>query len=179
MGRSDDAQKALDEALALARELKDQAHVASTLEAQGDNQFYRGDMKAALALYTQARQEAIRTGDEHLILVAEVNLARVNVKVGKYPLAITALRQLSEQADTMGLKYLSVECSVYLAEALLGEKDFKKAQPELQKNRSPTPSPNAATWHPSLTSPPADGCLPFQQALAVRRCRRGLILGVT
>ena len=47
-----------DEALALARELKDQAHVASTLEAQGDNQFYRGDMKAALALYTQARQEA-------------------------------------------------------------------------------------------------------------------------
>jgi serine/threonine protein kinase/predicted negative regulator of RcsB-dependent stress response len=132
VGRSDDAQKALDEALALARELKDQAHVASTLEAQGDNQFYRGDMKAALALYTQARQEAIRTGDEHLILVAEVNLARVNVKVGKYPLAITALRQLSEQADTMGLKYLSVECSVYLAEALLGEKDFKKAQPELQ-----------------------------------------------
>ena len=32
----------------------------------------------------------------------------------------------------MGLKYLSVECSVYLSEALLGEKEFKKAQPELQ-----------------------------------------------
>ena len=61
VGRSDDAQKALDEALALARELKDQAHVASTLEAQGDNQFYRGDIKAALALYAQARQEALRT----------------------------------------------------------------------------------------------------------------------
>jgi tetratricopeptide (TPR) repeat protein/predicted Ser/Thr protein kinase len=132
VGRSDDAQKALDEALALARELKDQAHVASTLEAQGDNQFYRGDMKAALALYTQARQEALRTGDAQLILVAEVNLARVDVKLAKYPIAITALRQLSQQADTMGLKYLSVECSVYLAEALLGQKDFKKAQPELQ-----------------------------------------------
>jgi len=133
VGRSDDAQKALDDALALARELKDQAHIASTLETEGDNQFYRGDMKSALALYTQARQEAIRTGDAHLILVAEVNLARVNVKLGKYLIAITALRQLSEQADTMGLKYLSVECSVYMSEALLGQKDFKKAQPELQK----------------------------------------------
>ena len=64
--------------------------------------------------------------------MAEVNLARMNVKLGKYPIAITALRQLSEQANTMGLKYLSVECSVYLSEALLGQKDFKKAQPELQ-----------------------------------------------
>ena len=35
VGRSDDAQKALDEALALARELKDQAHVASTLGGPG------------------------------------------------------------------------------------------------------------------------------------------------
>ena len=83
-------------------------------------------MKAALALYTQARQEALRTGDAQLILVAEVNLARVNVKLGKYPIAITALRQLSEQADNMGLKYLSVECSVYLAEALLGQKGFQE-----------------------------------------------------
>ena len=47
VGRTDDAQKSLDEAMNVARELKNQATTAEIHGYQGDNAFYRGDYQAA------------------------------------------------------------------------------------------------------------------------------------
>jgi hypothetical protein len=51
VGRSDDAQKALNEAMASAIEQKNEANAAELLDFQGDNAFYQGNYKAAAALY--------------------------------------------------------------------------------------------------------------------------------
>ena len=132
VGRNDDAQKSLDEALGVARELKNQAKVAELQSYQGDNLFYRGDYNAAAGVYDQALQSAMHTSDAQLILISKVNIAKVSVKQGRFPAAAASLRKLSEDADGMGLKYISVECSVYLGEALIGMKSYEPARKELE-----------------------------------------------
>ena len=56
--------KALDEALQLSRELKNDAQIAQALNWQGDNFFRRGDLKSAKSLYEQALRTAAKTTDE-------------------------------------------------------------------------------------------------------------------
>ena len=132
VGRSDDAKKSLDEALTVARSQKDDAIVAELLGYQGDNAFYRGDYPSSAALFAQAVQTASHSTDAHLILISKVNAVKAAVKQGRYPEASSALRSLAQQADTMGLKYSSVECSVYLGEALIGMKNYNVAKTELR-----------------------------------------------
>jgi serine/threonine protein kinase/tetratricopeptide (TPR) repeat protein len=131
-GRWDEAQKALDEALSLARELKNQPLVAQTLNFQGDGAFYRGDYKSARTLYGQALEAVSHTKDRDKVLISKINLAKVAIYEGGSPAAISSLNSLAQEADSMGLKYLSVECSTYRAEALLGSRDYAGAQQELQ-----------------------------------------------
>jgi tetratricopeptide (TPR) repeat protein/predicted Ser/Thr protein kinase len=132
VGKNDEAQKALDEAMTVAREQKNEAKIAELLGFEGDNAFYRGDFRSAGPLYDQAVQKASHTTDAHLILISKVNAAKVAVKQGRFPAASSALRTLSQEADNMGLKYVSVECSIYLAEALIGMKNYGPAKNELQ-----------------------------------------------
>ena len=132
IGRGDEAQKSLEEGLRLARELKNQTLVAQTLNFQGNSFFYRGDFKSAKPLYQQALQVASGTTDRRLILVSKLNLAKVGVKEGHSQAAISALKGLAQQADPLGLKYLSAECSIYLGEALLDIKDYSRARQELE-----------------------------------------------
>ena len=131
VGRFDDAQKALDEALAAARELKNQAKIAELQSYQGDNLFYRGDYKAAAAIYDQAVQSATHTSDANLILISKLNAAKSAVKLGRFLAAAASLRNPSKDADGMGLKYVSVECSIYLGEALIGMKSYDLARKQL------------------------------------------------
>jgi len=133
IGRSDDARKNLDEALTQARDLKSQAQIAQTLSYQADNFYYQGDFKSAAVEYEEALQEASRTSDRQSILLAKMNLAKMAMKQGSYQNAGGTLRGLCEEADTLGLKYLSVECSVYLGEALLDNKNYAPARQELQR----------------------------------------------
>jgi len=42
------------------------------------------------------------------------------------------LSKLSEDADSMGVKYVSVECSIYHAEALMNLKSYEPARKELE-----------------------------------------------
>ncbi len=133
VGRSDDAQKALDEAMASAREQKNEPNAVELLGFEGDNAFYRGDYKTAVTLYDQAVGRAAHTSDAHLILISNVNAAKVKVALGNYKTASTALRSLSQDADSMGLKYVSVECSIYLAEALIGMKEYSAAENGLRE----------------------------------------------
>jgi serine/threonine protein kinase/tetratricopeptide (TPR) repeat protein len=131
-GRWEEAQKTLDEALSLARELKSQPLVAQTLDFQGDSTFYRGDSKSAQTLYGQALQIAAQTKDREKALACEIGLAKVAIGEGRSREVVSSLKALAQEADSLGLKYLSVECSVDLAEALVNTKDYSRARQELE-----------------------------------------------
>jgi tetratricopeptide (TPR) repeat protein len=132
VGRSDDAQKSLDEAMSVARELKNQATTAEIQGYQGDNAFYRGDYQAAATLYDAALKTASHASDLQLILVSRFNVAKVAVRQGRFQLAASLLSKLSEDADSMGVKYVSVKCSIYHAEALMNLKSYEPARKELE-----------------------------------------------
>ncbi len=131
VGRSGDAEKPLEEALALARELGNEPLVAKVLNYQGDRYFYAGDSKAARALYDQALQMAARTQDRQVTLLSKLNRAKLGVKEEQRQAAYNSLKSLGRDADGLGLKYLSVECSLYMGEALLTDKKYARARGEL------------------------------------------------
>jgi len=138
VGRSDDAEKSLEEAMNVAGELKNQAKTAEILGYEGDNAFYRGEYKAAATLYDEALKTASHASNLDLILVAKFNVAKDAVRQGRFQSAASSLRKLSEEADSMGLKYVSVECSIYRAEALMNLKSYEPARKELESDLSRT-----------------------------------------
>ena len=123
-GRGDEAKSYLDEALSLSRELKNDGMAAETLGFQGDVFFYRGDFKSAHASYAEALQAATRSKEPDTILIAKANLAKVEVQEKRTQEAISSLRQLVQQANDLGLKYTSVECSIFMAEAMMQNHDY-------------------------------------------------------
>jgi eukaryotic-like serine/threonine-protein kinase len=138
VGRGDDAEKSLEEAMTVAHELKNQAKTAEILGYQGDNAFYRGDNRAAAALYDEALKTASHTSNLDLTLVAKFNVAKAAVRQGRFQSAASSLSKLSEEADGMGLKYVSAECSIYGAEALMNLKSYEPAKKELESALSRT-----------------------------------------
>ncbi len=132
-GRGDEAKSHLDEALGLSRELKNDGLVAQTLSWQGDALYYRGDAKSARPLYVRALQAATHTTERDKVLIAKVNLAKVDIQEGHSAAAISALRPLVQQASGLGLKQIAVVCSIYMAEAMAQAKDFSHARPELER----------------------------------------------
>jgi tetratricopeptide (TPR) repeat protein/predicted Ser/Thr protein kinase len=132
-GRGDEGQKSIEEALAIAREIKNDGVGSQALNSLGDVAFYKGDHGAARQQYEKALQMATQASDRERTLVSKVDLAKVDVKQGKSQAAITALKKLGDDASSLGLKALSVDCSVYLGEALVGKKDFKGARAELDR----------------------------------------------
>jgi serine/threonine protein kinase/tetratricopeptide (TPR) repeat protein len=133
VARYGDAGKSFGEALNLARESKNQAQIAQTQTDQADSYFYQGDYKSAAPIYAQALQTAAHTTDQNLILLTKVNQGKLAVAQGNAQAVVPKLKALGEEADTLGLKYLSVECSVYLAEALTDSKNYTAAQQEVQR----------------------------------------------
>ncbi len=132
-GRGEEAKASLDEALSLSHQLKDDGLVAQTLGFQGDAFFYQGNFKAAHALYQQALQAATRSKDAERILLAKIELAEVEVREKSGRQAIPNLRALIQQADDSSLKYSSVECSIFMAEAMMQSHDSTHARQELQR----------------------------------------------
>ena len=132
VGRDDQAQKILEEALGVAREAKSDPKISQTLNFQGDRLFYNGDFKAAQTLYQEALQLASKTKDPYAILMVKMNLAKTAVKQGNSKAAIASLKDLAREAESHRLKYTSVECSLSLGEALLATKDYARARQELE-----------------------------------------------
>ncbi len=122
-GRGDEAKSYMDEALSLSRELKNDGMVAETLGVQGDMFFYAGDFKSAHASYEQALQAATRSKEPDTILIAKAKLAKVEVQEKRSQEAISSLKPLIQQADDVGQKYISVESSVALGEAMMQSRD--------------------------------------------------------
>ena len=159
-GRNAEAEKVLNEALDIAREIRSQGLVAQTLNFLGDNASYRGDAKAAGSQFDQALKEASRTSDRALVLLSKANVARAVVlekrssedasrsllsrRIGSrtpdasLKKAIDALGEVGREADRLGFKYLSLECSIDLAEASLYAGDLPRAQHELERATAQT-----------------------------------------
>jgi tetratricopeptide (TPR) repeat protein/serine/threonine protein kinase len=154
-GRNAEAEKVLNEALDVAREIRSQGLIAQTLNFLGDSASYRGDGKAASSLFEQALKEASRTSDRHLVLLSKANVAgalvlekrssedssrallsrrggsrTADVSLKK---AIDSLGEVGREADRLGFKYLSLECAIDLAEALLYAGDLARARRELER----------------------------------------------
>lgn len=127
VARSDDSSKALQEAMTLASEIKDDASLSRFLNCQGERFFYAGDLKSAKPLFEQALQVATRSKNREAILQAKINLSELAIKEGRTSGAME-WKQLQKEADDLGLKYLSVQCSVALAESLLKAKSNVAAQ---------------------------------------------------
>jgi tetratricopeptide (TPR) repeat protein len=132
-GRGEEARSDLDAALGLSHELKNDGVAAEILGYQGDAYFSRGDFKSAHASYAQALQAATRSKEPITVLIAKANLAKVQVQEKHAPEAISSLRQLIQQANELGLKYTSVECSIFMAEAMMQSHDSAHARQELER----------------------------------------------
>ena len=61
-----------------------------------------------------------------------MNVAKNGVMLGAFRPASDSLRSLFQQADGMGLKYVSLQCSLYLAQAYIGMKKYDLAKTELE-----------------------------------------------
>lgn len=132
-GRADEARTDLGDALSLARELKNDASEARALGFQGDDFFYSGNFQSAHASYAQALQAALRSKEPETILIAQANLAKTDVMQKRAAEAIASLRQLIQRANDLGLKYNSVECSIFMAEAMVQTRSYSQARETLQR----------------------------------------------
>jgi serine/threonine protein kinase/tetratricopeptide (TPR) repeat protein len=132
-GRGDEASSYLNDALSLSRELKNQGMESQTLAFQGNVPYFRGDSKSARALYEQALQAATHSKEPDRILTAKVALAKVDAQEGPPQQAINSFRKLMQDADDQGVPNISVECSIYMAQAMIRNHDNVHAQQELER----------------------------------------------
>ena len=132
VGRYDDAQKNLAEAQTLAQELQNKTLIAQILDFQGDAFFYRGDIKAAADLFSKAIVAASSGAEKEVALLSKLNSAKCVVQEKRSPAPIAALKALAQEADAVGLKYLSTQATLALAEALLNAHQYAAARKELE-----------------------------------------------
>jgi tetratricopeptide (TPR) repeat protein len=132
VGRGNESGKLLDEATAIAADLKNETVHSELLNTQGDVAYYQGDYKAANHAYDQAAMAAAKSKDRENALIARMNLARVAVAEGRSQSAVSELRAAVQQADGLHLKYYSLRSSVDLAGAMIKNKDYAHAGQELE-----------------------------------------------
>src|SRR6266849_204498 len=132
VGRYDEAQKNLAEAMTLAREMQNKTLVAQILNFQGDTFYYRGDIKSAADLFSQAHTAISGNVEKDVVLLSKLNSAKCLVEEKRSQAAIAPLRALVQEADAMGLKHISTEAELALAEALLNAHQYPAAKKELE-----------------------------------------------
>jgi eukaryotic-like serine/threonine-protein kinase len=132
-GRGQESQPYLDEALNLSRELKNDGMISQTLDFEGDAAYYRGDPNAAQSHYAEASQAASRSKEREKVLIAKVDLAKAQIDQRHWGGLIGSLRSLAQQAGDLGLKQMTVECSISMAEAMMQNRDYPDARQELER----------------------------------------------
>ena len=132
IGRFDDAQKNLAEAQTLALELQNKTLIAQILNFQGDAFYYRGDIKSAADLFSKAIVAAAGGAEKEVVLLSKLNSAKCLVQEKRNPAPIALLKALAQEADAVGLKYISTEAELALAEALLNAHQYTAARKELE-----------------------------------------------
>jgi tetratricopeptide (TPR) repeat protein len=132
VGRNEEAQKSLQEALNLARSLQNNSLVAKALNLQGERLLYEDDSNAARPLFEHALEAATKAKDGNQALMAKFGLAKVAIREGHAAAAARTLRGLSKDAEAAGEQYRSVYCSLYLGQALVESKSYGQARQELE-----------------------------------------------
>lgn len=133
VGRGDEGHASIADALNIAHEIKNDSVASLAVNWMGDEYFYKGDYGSARQQYDRALELASKASSREQILLSKVDKAKTDVSQGHAAAAIPALRKLQQEADMLGLKSLSVECSVYLGAATNAAKDPKGARQELDK----------------------------------------------
>jgi tetratricopeptide (TPR) repeat protein len=133
LGQADAAAKAFGEALSVGRELQNQDLVGQTLNFQGESAWYRGDLKTARRLFEQAAEATSQTTDRSLRLLSRANLAKIAAEEAPSRVAVGSLVSLANEADRVGLRYLSLECTLHAAGALVATRDYLRARQELER----------------------------------------------
>ncbi len=130
-GRGSEGRASLDEALTDARQIKNDNWMALATNWIGDAYFYQGDYANARQQYDAAIKIAAKTADKETAVLLNVNRARADLALGHSSALIPQFRKLAQDADSAGLKALSVECSVYLAQAEIATKNDSAAEKDL------------------------------------------------
>jgi tetratricopeptide (TPR) repeat protein len=90
-------------------------------------------MSDARQQYEKAAAVAARAKDREQGALSRFGLARLDVLQGHGNTAIPILQKLVEETDTIGLKALSVQASIYLGQAQLAAKKVQPAEQELDR----------------------------------------------
>jgi serine/threonine protein kinase/tetratricopeptide (TPR) repeat protein len=122
-GRGAEGKASLDEALSDAVKIKDQPSLAMATNWLGDFYFFQGDYTHAREQYSLALGIASKTPDKETQLQSKVNLAKTDLALGHSAAVAPVAKKLASDADALGLKAVSVECSVVLAQALVATKN--------------------------------------------------------
>jgi len=133
VGRGDEGHASIVDALNVAHELKNDSAASLATNWMGDEYFYKGDYNSARQQYDRALELATRAKNREQVLLSKVNRAKTDLSQGRAKAAIGALKKLEQDADTLGLKSLAVECSLYLGASLSAAKDSTGARLELDK----------------------------------------------
>jgi tetratricopeptide (TPR) repeat protein len=133
VGRWDEGQQSLEDAVKRATEVKNDTVLMEALNYLGDNCFYRGEYGAAKQQYEHALQVATRAKSRQMLTVSKFNLAKLELVQNQSASTITVLKKVVEESDSLGLKALSIRASIYLAQALVGMKKPVEAQKVLDR----------------------------------------------
>jgi tetratricopeptide (TPR) repeat protein/predicted Ser/Thr protein kinase len=132
VGRYDEAQKSLTEAMTLAKELQNKTLIAQILNFEGDSFYYRGDRKSASDLFAQAAGASSGAVEKDVVLLSKYNSAKCLIEEKHYQQAIAPLKSVILNSDAVGLKNVSTEATLSLAEALLGTHQYPAAKKEIE-----------------------------------------------
>jgi eukaryotic-like serine/threonine-protein kinase len=135
-GRFEDAGKSLDEATAVANELKNAGLIGQINRMQSERLLYQGDPSGAAKVAKEAIAAAERSSDQALKLWAEAQVARTGAAVQPTRAIATTLARISRDADRSGSIYLSVLASVESAETVLKLGDHRSARQEVDRTLS-------------------------------------------
>jgi tetratricopeptide (TPR) repeat protein/predicted Ser/Thr protein kinase len=132
VGRYDEAQKNLTEAMNLAKELQNKTLIAQILNFQGDVFYYRGDIKSASDVFSQATAASSGDVEKDVVLLSKYNSAKCMIEEKRFQQAITPLKAVVQNADAVGLKNVSTEATLSLADALMGAHQYLAAKKEIE-----------------------------------------------
>jgi tetratricopeptide (TPR) repeat protein len=132
-GRMTEAAKPLEEALTLARELKNSILIAHTLRFQAARLSFGGDVKGAALLTEQASQAASTAADRSLLLLTRADVAAAAMAREPTRAQAATFATIAKEADGLGLRSLAVESSVHRAETLLALGDRNAALQEADR----------------------------------------------
>jgi eukaryotic-like serine/threonine-protein kinase len=122
-GRVTESAASLDEATAVAQELKSPVHIGQVLRVRALRHLLAGEPALARPLADQSVEAATKGGDRGLLLVARSTSTLAAATVEPTRALARTFESLAIDADRLGLKALAVECAVSQARTLLALQD--------------------------------------------------------